>query len=108
MRYIVGFYGILIFVGGLMGHAKAGSTASLVMGAIFGILLLVAAGCMFSQRNYLKGTYFALGLTFILDAFFSYRYLSSMKFLPSGLLSLISLGILLLLVSHIRQKSSVK
>jgi uncharacterized membrane protein (UPF0136 family) len=108
MRYIVAFYGILIFVGGLMGHAKAGSTASLVMGVVFGALLLIAAGFMFSQRNYLKGSYFALVLTFILDAFFSYRYLSSMKFLPSGLLSLISLGVLLLLVSHIRQKPSVK
>lgn len=108
MPYLVAFYGILILVGGLIGHAKAASTASLVMGILFGVLLLIAAGCMFSKRNYLKGTYFALVLTFVLDAFFSYRYISSMKFLPSGLLSLISLGVLLLLVTHIRQKFSAK
>lgn len=108
MPYIVAFYGILIVVGGLIGHAKAASTASLVMGVLFGGLLLIAAGCMFMKRNYLKSTYFAIVLTFILDAFFSYRYLSSMKFLPSGLLSIISLGVLLLLVTHVRQKFSAK
>jgi len=108
MPYIVAFYGILILVGGLIGHAKAASTASLVMGVVFGVLLLIAAGCMFTHRNYLKGAYFAIVLTFILDAFFSYRYLTSMKFLPSGLLSLISLGMLLLLVTHVRQKFSAK
>jgi uncharacterized membrane protein (UPF0136 family) len=107
MRYIVALYGILMLVGGLIGHAK-GSSASLVTGVIFGILLLIAAGCMFKKSLYMKGTYFALILTLILDAFFTYRYLTTMKFMPPGLLSLISLGVLLLLVLHIRQKPAAK
>ncbi|HUD02143.1 MAG TPA: TMEM14 family protein [Rhabdochlamydiaceae bacterium] len=106
MPYLISLYGILILMGGIMGHAKAGSTASLVMGVIFGVLLLVAAGCMFSKRLYKRGVYSALVLTFVLDAFFSYRYMSSMKFMPSGMLTLVSLGVMLLLVSHIRRAST--
>jgi uncharacterized membrane protein (UPF0136 family) len=109
MSYLISLYGILILVGGFIGHAKAGSTASLVMGALFGTLLLIAAGCMFSKRLHQKGTYFALVLTLILDGFFSYRYISSMKFMPSGMLALVSLGVMLILVSHLRRLSpSVK
>lgn len=107
MRYVVFLYGILMLVGGLIGHAK-GSTASLVMGGVFGLLLLIAASCMFKKSLYMKGTFFALILTLILDGFFTYRFLTTMKFMPPGLLSLISLGVLILLVSHIRQKSSAK
>ncbi|MBS0649141.1 MAG: TMEM14 family protein [Verrucomicrobia bacterium] len=107
MRYIVGLYGLLMLVGGLIGHAQ-GSTASLISGGIFGILLLIAAGCMFKKSLYVKGTYFALILTLLLDAFFTYRFLTTMKFMPPGLLSLISLGVLLLLVLHIRQKFPAK
>jgi uncharacterized membrane protein (UPF0136 family) len=36
-------FGILTIVGGLVGYLKAGSTISLVSGAIAGILLLLAA-----------------------------------------------------------------
>lgn len=57
MPYIVLVYGLLIFMGGIMGHAKAGSQASLVMGATFGVLLLIAAGACF-QKNTLKNPLF--------------------------------------------------
>ncbi len=107
MRYIISLFGILISMGGIMGYVKAGSTASLVMGSLFGILLLAAAGIMWSKRPSLrlKGAYFALVLTFILDAFFSYRYMASMKFMPSGMLSLVSTVLVLVIVSHIRRSS---
>ena len=36
-------FGLLTIVGGVMGYAKAGSTASLIAGSISGILLLIAA-----------------------------------------------------------------
>jgi uncharacterized membrane protein (UPF0136 family) len=106
MPYLISLYGILILIGGIIGHAKAGSTASLAMGVIFGFLLFVAAGCMFSKRLYKRGVYSALVLTLLLDAFFSYRYMSSMKFMPSGMLALVSLGVMLFLVSHIRRTSA--
>lgn len=104
MSYFIIFYALLIFVGGLIGHAK-GSTASLVMGSIFGILLLVAGAGMFSKKFLLKSSYAALILTFILDAFFSYRYLTSFKFMPTGMLALVSLGVMIFLVNYLRRLS---
>jgi uncharacterized membrane protein (UPF0136 family) len=105
MPYIVLVYGLLIFLGGIIGHAKAGSQASLVMGAIFGSLLLLAAGGMFSKKYFKKSTFFALILALVLDAFFSYRYMSTLKFMPSGMLALVSLGVIIGLVSHLRRNS---
>jgi uncharacterized membrane protein (UPF0136 family) len=95
MAFIVLIYSILILVGGFIGHAKAGSTASLVWGLVFGFLLLVAAGGMLRRR--LWGTYLAIILTLILDGFFTYRFLTTHNFMPAGLLSILSLVVLLLL-----------
>lgn len=105
MPYIVALYGILIFIGGLIGHIKAGSNASLVMGVVFGLLLLLSSGGMFSKKYLKKGVYFALILTLILDAFFTYRFLSTMKFMPPGLLALVSLGVMVSLISYLRRPS---
>ncbi len=105
MPYIVALYGILILVGGIIGHIKAGSQASLVMGVVSGVLLLLASCGMFSKKYFKKGVYSALVLTLILDAFFSYRFMATMKFMPSGLLALISLGIIAGLVAYLRRSS---
>jgi uncharacterized membrane protein (UPF0136 family) len=78
------------------------------MGIIFGALLLIAAGGMFSKKYYKKGAYFALILTLLLDAFFSYRYMSTLKFMPSGLLALVSLGVMFSLVPYLRRLASIK
>jgi uncharacterized membrane protein (UPF0136 family) len=107
MPYIVALYGLLILVGGIIGHIKAGSTASLVMGVVFGLLLLLSSGAMFSKKYFKKGVYSALILTLILDAFFTYRYLATMKFMPSGLLVLISLGVIVSLITHLRRPSTI-
>ena len=103
MPYIVALYGILILVGGIIGHIKAGSNASLVMGVVFGLLLLIAAGGMFSKRFFKKSVISALSLTLLLDAFFSYRYMATMKFMPSGMLALLSLGVIAALISYLRR-----
>lgn len=105
MPYIVALYGILILVGGIIGHIKAGSCASLVMGVGFGVLLLLAAGGMFLKKFFKKAVYFAVILTLILDAFFTYRFLATMKFMPSGLLALVSLGVMASLLAYLRRPS---
>lgn len=102
MSYVVLIYGLFILVGGVMGH-RAGSTTSLVMGALFGVLLVIASLGMFKRKRW--GVYGALILTLILDGFFTYRYFLSMKFMPPGLLSLVSLGVMILLIMHIRKNS---
>jgi|SRR5579864_4489042 uncharacterized membrane protein (UPF0136 family) len=105
MPYLVALYGILILMGGIIGHIKAGSTASLVMGVVFGLLLLLSSGGMFSKKYFTKSVYFALILTLLLDAFFSYRFLATMKFMPSGLLALVSLGVMASLIAYLRRPS---
>ena len=95
--WITLFYGIIILIGGVIGHLKAGSAASLIMGTSFGVLLILSSFGIF--RDHLFPAYSALLLTLILDAFFTYRWLFSLKFIPSGLLAVISLIVLFLLVS---------
>ena len=105
MPYIVALYGILILIGGIIGHIKAGSNASLGMGLVFGFLLLLSSAGMFSKKHFKKAVYFAVILTLLLDAFFSYRFLATMKFMPSGLLALVSLGVMASLIAYIRRPS---
>ena len=106
--WITLIFGILIFLGGLMGHVKAASTVSLVTGSVFGLFLVLASFGMF--RDHLLPAYFALILTLILDAVFTYRWLLTFKFMPSGLMSLISFGVLIallvLLRSHLKPGNS--
>lgn len=98
--WITLIYGVLVLLGGIMGHLKAGSAASLVAGGIFGILLIISSfGVM---RDHLLPTYFALILILILDAFFTYRWLLSFQFMPSGFMTLITLAVLVALIVLLR------
>ena len=98
--WITLFYGLMILVGGVIGHMKAASTPSLITGTIFGILLLMSAVGMFKDK--LFSAYLAVILTLILDAFFTYRWLLTFKFMPSGLMTLISIGVLIAIAILIR------
>lgn len=99
---IVLLYALLILVGGIFGHQEKGSIASLVSGLVFGILLLGTALATFKKKIW--GEFSALILIFILDGFFTYRFIKTQSFLPAGLLSLISLGVLLLLALIIKKR----
>lgn len=91
--WITLIYGIIILVGGIMGHLKAASKASLISGLVFGLLLIITSVFLFRKAQW--GLISALLLTFFLDAFFTYRFFTTMKFLPSGLMSLLSLVVLI-------------
>ncbi|MBS0620487.1 MAG: TMEM14 family protein [Verrucomicrobia bacterium] len=92
---IVCVYGLLVLIGGLIGHFKAASAASLIAGGASGVLLLVCSWALYKRK---KAAYpLSLLLVILLDAFFTYRFALSLKFLPSGLMSLISLTVLVLL-----------
>ena len=47
---IIGLYGLLSLVGGIIGYAKAKSTASLIAGSVSGLVLLACAAGM--QRGH--------------------------------------------------------
>jgi len=94
----LGIYAVLLGVGGVMGFVKARSHASLITGilsAIFAVVALVLS-LMGNTWGFPLGTILAITL-FIL---FGYRYaIHNRKFMPSGMLAVVSLvvlGVLLL------------
>lgn len=86
---IISLYSILMIAGGFIGHATADSIASLVMGLIAGMLLAFFAYGMF--KSSLLSYFLSMGLTALLFCFFIYRFTLTWKFMPAGMMALISL-----------------
>jgi uncharacterized membrane protein (UPF0136 family) len=102
---IVFAYALLILLGGLIGHLKAGSSASLIAGLVFGITLAISAYAI--AKGKILAQYAALLLTFFLDGFFTFRFAKTLHFVPAGMMSLLSLAVLIVIALKIR-RSSVK
>ncbi|MDR3636843.1 MAG: TMEM14 family protein [Isosphaeraceae bacterium] len=86
----LGVYALLLAVGGVMGFVRARSKASLISGLLSAAFAVVAL--VFALTRSAFG--FPLGLTLALCLFvlFGYRYsIRNRKFMPSGLLALVSL-----------------
>ncbi|MDF2549759.1 MAG: hypothetical protein K0S07_826 [Chlamydiales bacterium] len=85
-------YASIVALGGIIGHYKANSLPSLIMGllysgALFALLPLVKKG----SRLALKSASF---IVFTLVCFFGYRFSLSYAVFPPGVMSLLSLGVL--------------
>ncbi len=97
------FYAIIVFIGGMIGYAKAQSVASMACGISFGVLLLVGGiGTLLGKK------YFAIlsvALALILDGLFSYRFFLSFSFMPSGMMALLSLVTLMIQVYGLRNST---
>ena len=93
--WIILTYALLVFLGGIFGYVYKGSTASLIMGVIFAVALSSSAFAMFNEKSI--GFIIALITTFILAAFFIYRFALTYSFMPAGLMSILSLGVLAIL-----------
>lgn len=85
-------YGLLTLVGGAIGHFKANSLSSLIAGSIFGTLLLLCAFGILKEKTI--AVISALALSAILSVFFIYRFALTQNFMPSGMMSILSLLIL--------------
>lgn len=90
-------YALLVLAGGIIGFLKAQSSASLVMGIIFAILLLTSSWLFFKGRA--SGFYLGLFSTGVLGAFFLYRLILTHKFMPPGLMVILSLIVVLVVLS---------
>jgi len=88
-------YSVLITMGGAMGYLKGGSLISLITGGSCGLILFILTYLSFKQRK--RAEYMAIIFIFLLDAFFTYRFAKTLHFFPSGILSLISLLIIVAL-----------
>ncbi len=89
--YIVLIYGILVAAGGVMGYARSRSMPSLISGLLFGILLI---GCSaFMLNDDIRATYVALVFSLALSAIFFFRFRVSKRFMPAGLMIILSLAV---------------
>lgn len=94
-------FGVLTIAGGIMGYVKARSVASIVAGAITGILLIAAAFILPTYRE--LGLGLALFTSAILAGQFIPRLLRTRRLMPAGVMSLLSvIGIVIAIVTWIR------
>ncbi len=86
-------FALVTFAGGLVGFIKANSLPSLIASSGFAVLLLLSSWAMWQEK--VVGYFLAMSLTSLLALFFAYRFAISLKFMPAGIMTLISLGVLL-------------
>ena len=101
--WVVLIYADIVLLGGVLGYLQAGSKISLAAGLLFGISLNFCALQMFKKK--MMATYIALLLIFLLDGFFTFRFIKSLQFMPAGLMSLISLAVILTMVCQLRREA---
>ena len=82
-------YGALLIAGGIIGKVKAGSSASLFAGAVCGTIALV--GFWQSLRDPAVGFLTGGLVGLLLTGIFMNRYIRTRKFMPAGLVLLLSL-----------------
>ena len=84
----VALYAILVLVGGIMGYVKVHSLVSLVAGGSTAFILLICSYLMQKGNTYAR--YTVIGIITCLLVFFSYRFFTSFKFMPGGLMTICS------------------
>ena len=95
-------FGLLTIAGGIMGYVKAGSVASIIAGAITGVLLLIAAFLLPEHR--VAGLAIALIVSILLAAQFLPKLLRTGKVMPAGVMSVLSvIGIIAAIVAWVRK-----
>jgi uncharacterized membrane protein (UPF0136 family) len=93
---IIWVYAALILVGGVMGWAKARSQMSLWSGLIFGVaLILVGVGVARGYANHLIAATVLAGLLAII---MGVRFVKTKKFMPAGLVAILSVVVVALLL----------
>jgi uncharacterized membrane protein (UPF0136 family) len=95
-------FGILTIVGGVIGYVKAGSTASIVAGAISGIALIVAAYLL--PGNVAAGLIIAGAVSLLLAGRFIPAFMRTGKIMPDALMAILSaIGIVMAIVAWIKK-----
>ena len=95
-------FGLLTIVGGVIGYVKAGSTISIVAGAISGIALIVAA--MLLPGNVVLGLAIAGLVSILLAGRFIPAFMKTGAVMPAGLMSLLSvIGVIMAIVAWIKK-----
>lgn len=93
-------FAIIVFIGGMIGYATAGSVASIISGITFSILLLIGGIGTLLGKKYLA--ILSVLVALLLDGFFTYRFFLSFSFMPAGMMALLSLVTLVFQVYGLR------
>ena len=95
-------FGVLTILGGIVGYVKAGSVASIIAGAVTGVLLLVGAFLLPEHRA--AGLAIALIISLLLAAQFIPKFLRTSRFMPAGIMSVLSvIGIIAAIVAWVKK-----
>ena len=95
-------FGLLTIVGGVIGYVKAGSTASIVAGAISGIALIVAAYLL--PGNVALSLIIAGVVSIALAGRFIPAFIKTGKVMPAGLMAILSvIGVIVAIVAWIKK-----
>lgn len=95
-------FGILTTAGGIVGYVKAGSVASVIAGAITGVLLLTAAFLLPEHRAIGLAT--ALVVSLLLAAQFVPKFLRTGRVMPAGVMSVLAaIGIIVAIVAWVKR-----
>ena len=90
-RLYLYIFGALAIAGGAMGFAKAKSRPSLIAGSASGLLLLLA-GYLVGTDSARTGLLLGLVVSVALAGRFVPGYAKSRKFMPAGLMGILSVG----------------
>ncbi len=88
-------YGILLLFGGIMGYVSAKSKPSLISGVFSGLLLLASGILQWQQTS--TGLVLAQIVTLVLAVVFAIRLWKTRKFMPAGLMLVLSVAMLVIL-----------
>src|SRR5436190_23505884 len=95
-------FGLLAIAGGIIGYVTAGSVASIIPGAITGVLRLVAAFLLPEHR--VAGLATALIVSLLLAAQFVPKFIRTARIMPAGMMSVLSvIGIIAALIAWVRK-----
>ncbi len=90
-------YAVLLIVGGVIGFVKARSRPSLIAGVASGLLALGCAA-LSGIYNEAIGYSLALILAIGLFLFFGYRAISVRKFMPAGMIAIVSVLVIAVMI----------
>jgi uncharacterized membrane protein (UPF0136 family) len=93
MVFTLWAYTALLLAGGLMGFVKAGSRASLIASSVFAVPLVMASLGVFGGASALV----AKCVVGFLLVFFGMKFAKGRKFMPAGMMTILSAVMLVLL-----------
>jgi uncharacterized membrane protein (UPF0136 family) len=92
-------YGILAIGGGIIGYVQAHSKASLISGAISGLLLIL--GGVMQLQGQTWGLILATVVTLVLIIVFAMRLSKTRKFMPAGLMTGLGVAALVVMLKQV-------